>query len=363
MQIQQVSKDVLDRINICPSLKIGYSKFFNKINYNITDQEIEKHPRIQYCIKLIKTNINKIPFHGFDSLESINKIFAEHFLSKENQYFKKCQNQIIDLKKSPQLYYGIGTVGYILDEHNLGGSNIIRAACLAKSNAVAENHIFQEIQESVDNFTQIGNVNTLDQLFEIQNDIYFIKKQVIPSYYHLQLLAFTNSWRNEREIKKVNKGIQKLFSLKLPSHHLKHKSQIIAPARINLHNTINWDKEFNVFWWFDITKLLILAGYNEKEFILEIKNKLKYFNIEKISKSYYFQKWGAYSGLALEPNWKSKIRKTFDLYYRVSEIKELIKKSWNNIPDEIETSQHTQAFYELKGFKTVEVVKDGLIQV
>lgn len=70
-----------------------------------------------------------------------SKIFCEHFLSTDNIHSRRCREQLAGIKGTSQLYAGIGAPGRLLDDYQLGGSHIIRAACLARSRAIDETEI------------------------------------------------------------------------------------------------------------------------------------------------------------------------------------------------------------------------------
>lgn len=315
----------LEKADLSDSLKSGFQALFPELYLESGHDGVIMHPRIQRCIHLLKSGIDSLPFHGYDSLEAISKIFVEHFLDDDNQFFKRSVEQIYALSNKPQMYYGLGKVGAILDEYNAGGAKIIRAACLARTGSVDESEFRSEINEAVAQFEQTGKIQDKNEAIEKQENYWIMKNPIIPSYYHLILLAYTCSWRTLRTIADVSRGISNLIRLDLPSVYLKHKSQMIAPARLNLTQIIDPSDESAYFAWFDKVKLLLKAGYKNGAFIAGMNSVLQRFSIELIKKNDLFMKWGAYSGLALEPDWRSGRRKKYDLLYRISEIESLAK--------------------------------------
>ena len=127
----------------------------------------------------------KLTFHGYDFLESINKIFSEHFLDRENDYFNACFDYLLEITDTEQLYSGIGKVGHILDEYKLGGSKIIRAACLARFQKVSEIEIEQEINEAIEKFDEIRNIQDKLELIE-ENKI----KWILKNQYFLATITY-----------------------------------------------------------------------------------------------------------------------------------------------------------------------------
>jgi hypothetical protein len=327
MERLEIALQRFEETKICAPLRIGFSKIFPDIKISVGEQEIESHPRIRRCIDLMNTGIDNLPFHGYDSLESINKIFCEHFLNADNIHSRRCREQLIGIKETGQLYAGIGTPGRLLDDYQLGGSHTIRAACLARTKTIDEGEIDGGIREAVKNFVQIKDVQEYAEIVEEKNGKVVVRRGGIPSYYHLQILAYSRSWRVGNNQAQVCEGIRRVFQLDIPAYYLRHKSQIVAPARLNFYRLNNLKTEYDILWWFDVVKLLLMAGYNDNGFISSIRAILRSFELRQISKSFHFMKWGAYSGLALEPNWRSGIRKAYDIYYRVQEIECLVRQA------------------------------------
>jgi len=70
--------------------------------------------------------LENLPFHGFDTLESILKVFGEHGIDRCNPYYQAVFERIRALNQNtPELYRGLGKPGIILDEHQLGGGMLI----------------------------------------------------------------------------------------------------------------------------------------------------------------------------------------------------------------------------------------------
>ena len=111
----------------------------------------------------------------------------------------------------------------------------------------------------------------------------------------------------------------------MPRGYLKDKTQIIAPANLNFRLIKNPSIDLEYFTWFDLTKLLLKACFKNEVFIFGVYNFIGFFDVEMLKNNYHFTRWGAYSGLSLEPDWRSKIRKKYDLMYRLVEINTLIE--------------------------------------
>jgi hypothetical protein len=187
-----------------------------------------------------------------------------------------------------------------------------------------EKEIQAEITEAVEIFEQITTIQDKHEFLEQYKDKWILIKPIVPSYYHLQLLSYTESWRSRGNFEKVSQGIANLFHLNLPSVYLKHRSQIIAPANINLPQIIKPSNEIEYLAWFDKTRMLLKVGYRNQKFLSTVRNFIDSFSFTMINNNYHFMKWGAYSGLALEPDWRSKTRKRLDILYRIKEIESLM---------------------------------------
>ncbi|MBN1535691.1 MAG: hypothetical protein JW908_03080 [Anaerolineales bacterium] len=293
---------------------------------------IADHPRTQACARLIDQGAETLPFHGFDSLESILKVFGEHGIDRDVYQFKAAFERVEALdENSPQLSRGLGKSGKRLDDYRCGGGMLIRAAILARAGLDDEIIIAKEITESVALFTGLLGVANKDELVMPYRDKFIMHKGIaLPSYYHLVILAHTQGWRTPENLAHLKQAVSNLCRLSLPHALVKCGSQLVAPAYLNEQHwltpwKIHYDSEKAM--WVERTILLLQASIADEKFLSVIKDFAPKF-VEQWSKSIRntqpFLKWGAYSGIGLEPDWKSGERKKVDLWFRQRQIECLL---------------------------------------
>ena len=150
-----------------------------------------------------------------------------------------------------------------------------------------------------------------------------------PCIYHLRLLAFTSQWRTKENLRLVDKAIEHLFNI-LPFGvsriYIKEGNQLIAPCGELLDNLIvdfSEKDNKNVFLWFRYMELLSRIGVVKninwlQEQVKELEKHLRCNEGKYVkgSSHYCFKKWSAYTGLAIEENWKSSKKRQCDFTFR-----------------------------------------------
>ncbi len=293
---------------------------------------IADHPRTLACARLIEQGLDTLPFHGFDTLESILKVFGEHGIDRSDPYYRSCFDHVLKLDEhSPQLYRGLGKPGVILDERKCGGAKLIRAACLARAGLDDETLIKTEVAESLEVFLGVIGVTNREELVVSYKDKFILREGVaLPSFYHLMILAFTHSWRTHENIERIKGAVAVLCKLSLPSALIKYGSQLVAPAQLVAQHwltpwEIHYDSERAM--WVERIILVLQAGIADEALLAAIRR----FAPEMVDQwatairnTQPFLKWGAYTGIGLEPDWKSRERKWIDLWFRQQQIERLL---------------------------------------
>jgi hypothetical protein len=148
-----------------------------------------------------------------------------------------------------------------------------------------------------------------------------------PGIYHLRLLAFTHSWRTTQNQQEVIQAVEKLVKLSpIPHILVRYKSQLIAPASFAMQNfNANLDSLKDSEWmpWFHCMELLARLGIvnevPELQFQVERLQKIMLESggcFKKPLDHGYFKRWGAYTGLMLEQDWRGLRRRMYDLTFR-----------------------------------------------
>ncbi len=172
------------------------------------------------------------------------------------------------------------------------------------------------------------SINSIQDIVEFYKGRLVFKPGILwPSIYHLRLLAFTHRWRTPENHTRITQAIKRLIDLSpIPDIHLRHKSQIIAPASFCMHNfdpDIDTMKDSQWMEWFHslecLSRLGVVPAIPRLQVQVERLQSLLdsdqgWFN-RRLSHP-CFTKWGAYTGLILEPDWRSSRNRINDLTFR-----------------------------------------------
>lgn len=271
-------------------------------------------------------------FHSGKGIETAIRVLCEKGLDCGDSAVSKMLKQLEERTDSFD-DGSLSRVGKLLDDLNLGGSQLIRATVFAYAGVEDKPFITEQITRTLDVFRYVVQIKSInDIVLEYQKKLVFKPQVKWPSIYHLRLLAFTQSWRNSENYNILIKSIKRLVELSpIPSVSGLYKFQMISPGSFCMHN-FNVDmKNLDArkwMMWFHRMELLSRIGVVEH--IPELNAQLKY--LEQISEElsevfgkkhthYYFTKWGTYTGLALERDWRSKKRYLCDLLFRFCLIK------------------------------------------
>jgi hypothetical protein len=232
------------------------------------------------------------------------------------------------LKEKTRLICGIGKVGDILDDHNLGGTRMIQATVFAYAGMEEPEIVKDQIQKALQAFTAVGTIHSVEEITTIyQKKLVFQPDIVWPSIYHLRLLAFTQSWRTPGNIKVLANAIQRLIQLSpIPGILVRSKSQLIAPASfcmLDFNPDMRTMRDSRWMMWFHRMELLARLGIIH--LVPELKDQITRLQ-EMLTNHkgrfplkvnhYYFRKWSPYSGLLLEKDWRDPNRRIYDLTFR-----------------------------------------------
>ena len=270
-------------------------------------------------------------FHGYDSLEAGIRLLCEKGLRLENPILSQAIRSI-ELNND-RIAKEMGTVGKGLDKGGYGGTSLMQATILAYAGLENKPLVQEQIQAALQGFRAVLKVDSLDQITEnYRGKTVYRQGATWPGIYHLRLLAFTHSWRNEPNREMVQRAVKRLVVLSpIPYILVRYKSQIIAPAAFAM-------QEFNPdmssmdagqwMMWFHRMELLARLGVVGS--IPELQNQLQILlSMLEQGEGWFalplrhtwFRRWGAYTGLMLERDWRTSQRRVFDLTFRSLLIK------------------------------------------
>jgi hypothetical protein len=265
-------------------------------------------------------------FHGYESMESAVRVLCEKDLDPENASFSKA---LTALKVYPdRLQRGIGKVGPILDDDGFGGSQTIRAFLLAQAGKGDSPLVQSQIPGALDAFRAVLERDAVEDFIERYRGKFVYRDGVVwPSIYHLRLLAFTESWHSPQNQATLAEAVSRLVKWSpLPAVYVRHRSQLIAPTSFGMGDfTPDLDALDDPGWmiWFQRMELLSRLGVlaavpglvAQADRLVEILGEGGGWFTLALSHP-YFRKWGAYTGLMLEKDWRKPERRTYDLTFR-----------------------------------------------
>jgi len=185
-----------------------------------------------------------------------------------------------------------------------------------------------QVQQALAVFRCSTQVESLKDIHEkYRGQLVFRRDVRWPGIYHLRLLAWTRNWRTPANQKMMAESIRTLVRLSpIPDIYVKYKTRIVAPASFCMHHfALHLNRLSDAEWmqWFHRMELLSRLGiiHQVPELEQQVRT-LEHLLLEnhglftkKLSHP-YFQKWGAYTGLALEKDWRSARRRINDLTFR-----------------------------------------------
>jgi hypothetical protein len=276
----------------------------------------------------------------FSFHENATKYLAEKAVEKETPVLRRAMEAFKSVPLEDERYQ---TGGKIIDEFKVAahGMNLIRAACVARAGYAEHIGIAPQIQLSLDSFKRALEV---DSVLDITRPIKNGKQRVFKDYekwpcrYHLDILAHTQSWKNKDNIRMIADSALKLMRTDcpdlinlIPSSWIGHPLGTLGgfPAQ-GLSLKCNGIYPFPILKKTERTSFLNIeliewlarcgiAPYVEplQEAIGQIENCIDGKGACALPVSDdTFARWGPYSGMRLETDWKAPIKRECDITFR-----------------------------------------------
>jgi hypothetical protein len=265
-------------------------------------------------------------FHGTKSIEAGIRLLCEKGLAAN---FPPLARALEALERhEDRLERGIGKVGPALDEMGFGGSQMIRAFLFACAGLEERPLVRAQVETALKGFAFVPEVRRIEDIFETYKGKLVFKPGIHwPGIYHLRLLAFTDQWRTAENRSMLVQAVQRLVEFSpLPSLLVRSKSRLMSPASfcmLNFKPDLESLNAANWMMWFhrmeclarlgvvgsipalqsQIDRLAGMLTAGDGRFTLNLRHD-------------YFTHWGAYTGLMLEPDWRSPARRVNDLTFR-----------------------------------------------
>ncbi len=265
-------------------------------------------------------------FHGENSLETGIRILCEKGIENSNPNLSQALTAL--MKDDERLNRGIGKAGKALDGRNLGGTQMIRAVVFAYAGMEELEIVQNQIVKALVSFQTPASIQSIEAVTTTyKGKLVFQPDVVWPSIYHLRLLAFTNSWRTEENLRQLTDGVKGLIRLSpIPYILLKHVSQLIAPASFcmfDFNPDLSALSDADWMMWFHRMELLARTGIvpriPELDRQVSVLKEMLQQDDGKYTKKLshlYFRKWSSYTGLILEQDWRTSERRINDLTFR-----------------------------------------------
>jgi len=265
-------------------------------------------------------------FHGDGGMEPGIRLLCEKGVDPHHPVLARSLGALA--MHMDRLDRGIGKVGGILDDRLLGGSRMILATLLANAGIEDVADVRAQITIALEGFTSVCAVEAIGDVAEpYRGKLVFRPGVLWPSIYHLRLLAFTHSWRTTDSRRTIAESIKRLTQLSpIPEIYARHGSQLVAPASFAMHdfspdvatmNAADWMP------WFHRAELLSRLGVVPEIAALRRQVDALETTLDAASGRFtrplthdYFRRWGAYTGLMLEKDWRSPTRRVYDLTFR-----------------------------------------------
>lgn len=328
--MKQIEEYLLE--NACPSIKYRVKK---EVLNEISLFEEEEFQNQILEDKVVREFLNKQntfgwideDFHSEKGIETAVRLLSEKGVLRNGFLL---QRMLVELEKREKTFDkgSLFNVGKVLDEKGFGGSQLIRATVFAYAGIEDKPFIKKQIESALNSFRFALNVEKISNITkQYKNKKVFRDEIKWPSIYDLRILAFTKEWRNEENNKMIIDSINKLVKLSpIPDILVLKKSQLISPASFCMHDfnpDMNELKDKEWMMWFHRMELLSRLGVVNH--IEELKQQIHFLTeslrenngiFKKRLSHYYFTKWGPYTGLALEKDWRSEKRRICDLTFR-----------------------------------------------
>jgi hypothetical protein len=287
-------------------------------------------------------------FHGasakfgagmFDNMEVGLRYLAEKGFPAENEYISKAVNSF--LLKDP-LSYDV----YRIKQPNPPGTDytttafgiyFIRCSLIVRAGhefLFPENefiNIKHDIDFSLKTFLNVLNYENIDDVIDRNRKKLCFKPNILwPCIYDLRVLAHSQGWRNDKNVSLLADSVNHLFSFPQSGDcvYSYRKGQYYSPCGAFIHYPIlDGDSSSNGVIgsdWLDVMELFARCGMiNQVKVLKNEYNSLVSALDENLNINLEIRKhrneflWGCYGGIALEQDWKTAIRKTCDLLFRI----------------------------------------------
>jgi len=115
-------------------------------------------------------------------------------------------------------------------EIGLFGPDHVRAVLFAYFGIEEHDFIQTEIKRAFGYVNKVTEISSIEGITGTYRDKPYFKGIPLPDIYNVELLAFTKSWRNNKNTNIIARALEKLIELSWPYIYIKFGSRLISPA-------------------------------------------------------------------------------------------------------------------------------------
>lgn len=340
-QIERMSMFLLKHANpsICYRVKhevLGETVSENE--KNALQAEIMEEPVIKSLVACQKENgwLGN-GFHGpnkhagaFENQEVGTKYLGEKLVYKDTPVLSRAMEAYATIPLTDLCYR---TKGKYFDEFRYAsnGQNIIRCACIARAGYDNRIDIRPQIQLSLDSFFRILEVDSIFEITRIKKNggkekRVFLDYEKWPCYYHLDILAHTNSWKSEGNIQKLAASVEKLMRTDRIDAQVGADSWVGyvlgTTGCLKEGYALGYERDGIRYTYLDRVEWLCrcgLAPYVDalKREVCLLANAVDEYGVCRASiDENQLKGFSTYGGQQLEVDWKSPVRRDCDVTFR-----------------------------------------------
>lgn len=295
-------------------------------------------------------------FHGpnknagiFENQEVGTKYLGEKLIFKDTPVLQRAMDAFVTTELTDLCYR---TRGKYFDEfrYAANGQNIIRCACIARAGYADLIDIGQQIKLSLDSFKRVLEVDSILDITRVKK-IGGKEKRIFndyekwPCYYHLDILAHTQSWKSEENIKMLADAVKKLMRTDRPEKQVGGDSWVGyvlgTTGCLKEGYQLGYEKDGIHYTYLDRVEWLCRCGI--APYVRQLQDEVALLQ-NSISRDgictapvdeKQLSGFGTYSGQQLEVDWKIPVRKFCDITFRVLLIMHYFQKGMNVIKSKI----------------------------
>jgi len=280
-------------------------------------------------------------FHGpnknagsYENQEVGTKWLAEKAVGKNDPVLKRAMDAFIKTELTDLCYR---TKGKYFDEfrYAANGQNLIRCACIARAGYDDIIDIKPQILLALDSFKRVLEVDSILDITRIKK-VSGKEKRIFndyekwPCYYHLDILAHTQSWKTEENIKLLAEAVKKLMRTDRPECQVGGDSWVGyvlgTVGCLKEGYTLGYDKDGIRHTYLDRVEWLCRCGLAPYITELQAEVELLANSIDEngICRASVDENQlrgiSTYGGQQLEVDWKTETKKYCDITFRASLI-------------------------------------------